>query len=80
MALLLDIRNYVQERGSTSLLDISNRFHTPPDALRGMLEHWIRKEVIRRVDFSADCGGCSAEGNCGDCGTQAAFETYEWAE
>ena len=80
MALLVDIRSYVQERGSTSLSDISHRFHTPPDALRGMLDHWIRKGMIRRLDFSAECGGCSPESGCGDWGAQAAFETYEWAD
>ncbi len=79
MALLIDIRSYVQERGSASLLDLSNRFQASPDALRGMLEHWVRKGVIRRMDFSANCGGCSTDSGCGDCGTQAAFETYEWA-
>lgn len=78
MALLLQVKSYVQDRGSTSLMDIANKFETSPDALRGMLEHWVRKGVIVRQDFADGCGGCKPSPSCGACGTSATFEFYSW--
>lgn len=78
MALLLNVRAYVQERRSVSLTDIANKFETSPEALRGMLEHWIRKGVIRRQDFGDNCGGCKPSGGCGTCSASAVFEFYDW--
>ncbi|MHA6268256.1 FeoC-like transcriptional regulator [Aliiroseovarius sp. CAU 1755] len=79
MAVLLDIRNYVKTHGHASLLDLSHRFHLQPEAIRGMLDHWQRKGVIRRVEVADNCGGCAIKVGCGSCSSNAAFETYEWA-
>ncbi|WP_424943810.1 FeoC-like transcriptional regulator [Aliiroseovarius crassostreae] len=77
MAMLLDIRQYIEDHETVSLLDLSHRFHISPDALRGMLAHWQRKGVIRRKGATMDCGGCTPSPSCGGCNNLAAFETYE---
>jgi len=77
MSLLLELRSYVEDRRSTSLLDISNRFNISPGALRGMLDHWIAKGDMTRQDFTI-CGACSSASGCSTCDNSAAFETYEW--
>ena len=76
--MLLEIRKYLQEHGAASILDLSNRFRISPDALRGMLDHWVRKGTVSRRDFAGDCGGCTSQGHCCGCGTLASFEVYEW--
>lgn len=78
MSVLIALRDYVRERRSTSLLDISNRLEIAPEALRGMLQHWINKGVIQRHDFGASCGGCNPSAACGTCSSSASFEIYDW--
>lgn len=73
--MLMEIRAYLEQAGSASILDLSNRFRIAPDALRGMLDHWIRKDAIVRQDFSPSCSGCGV-GHCGGCGIAASFEIY----
>ena len=76
--MLLELKSYLEERGSASILDLSNKFRTPPEALRGMLGHWIKKGVITGHDFATDCGSCKPAGGCGTCGVSASFEIYNW--
>jgi hypothetical protein len=40
--LLLDLKAYLAHRRA-SLGDLSHRFEVAPEALRGMLEQWVRK-------------------------------------
>ena len=32
--------------------------------LEGMLEYWVRKGRLKRVDSQAGCGTCAANGDC----------------
>lgn len=78
MAMLLDLRTYLEQHRSASLADLSNHFRVAPDALRGMLQHWIRKGLVERRDTELPCAdGCA--GACGSCGAAAAFEIYRWS-
>jgi len=70
--MLMDLKSYLEVRNSASLTEISRHFATDPDALRPMLDHWIRKGRVRRSARS-NCGGCCA---C----APADVEFYEWAE
>ncbi|MDV7144465.1 FeoC-like transcriptional regulator [Tropicimonas sp. TH_r6] len=74
--MLMEIRAYLERNGTATILDLSNHFRIAPDALRGMLDHWIRKGVIIRRDFAPSCTDCGA-GHCGGCGVAASFEIYE---
>ncbi len=76
--MLMELKTYLERQGSASIFDLSNRFRVSPDALRGMLEHWIRKGKVVRKDFSGDCGGCGHSGGCGGCASAVSFEIYDW--
>jgi len=59
--MLVDVRNYLTDRGRASLRDLAWHFQVEPDAMRGMLEHWIRKGKVTREPTCRPCGsGCCA--------------------
>lgn len=70
--ILSDIRHYLEQRGQATLADIALHFDADPDAIRGMLEVWIRKGRIRRRMATASCGS-----SCSQC-DPAATEIYSW--
>lgn len=70
--ILSDLKAYLKERGRAPIEDLANRFHTDPAAIRGMLETWIAKGRVRRIDPEAgDCTGCN---KC----DSFKLEIYEW--
>lgn len=70
--ILADVRDYLTRRGRAPLTDLCARFDIDDTALRAMLEHWIRKGRVRRLDAApGKCGGC-----CGCASKQP--EVYEW--
>jgi len=73
--ILAELRDYLRERGQTSLQDMALHFDSEPDALRGMLEHWIRKGKVSRRGASATCG--SSGGSCTQC-NPTTVEIYVW--
>ncbi len=70
--ILSDIKGYLIERGHASLTDLTLHFDTHPDALRGMLEQWIRRGKVRKQPTNTSCGSC-----CTKC-DPAVTEIYEW--
>ena len=69
--ILSDIRSYMREHRCVSITDLSHRFESQPDAVRGMLANWVSKGRVRRVEFSQHCGGCTR------CDISKS-EIYEW--
>ena len=69
--ILADIKTYLRQRGQASLADLALHFDSEPEALRGMLEVWIRKGRVRKRQSGGGCGGCT------ECGAGAG-ETYQW--
>jgi hypothetical protein len=69
--ILSDIRNYLRERGQASLSDVALHFDSEPDAVRGMLDIWVRKGRLLKLDGGGNCGGCN---QC----DPAANEVYQW--
>jgi putative ferrous iron transport protein C len=72
--ILSDIRHYLQQRGQATLADIALHFDADPDAVRGILDVWIRKGKVYKRMATASCGG-----SCTQC-NPAATEIYVWAE
>lgn len=70
--MLLAIRNLLQDRGQASLTDLSLHFRTSPEAMRGMVEHWVAKGQVCRLS----CAGSACSRGCGSC--SAAPELYCW--
>jgi putative ferrous iron transport protein C len=70
--ILSDIRKYIEQRGQVTLADMANHFESDPEALRGMLNVWIRKGKITRHLCTSVCGS-----SCKGCNS-AATEIYTW--
>lgn len=70
--MLTDLKGYLAERRGASLTEIAGKFSTDPDALRPMLDLWIRKGKLRRTAGSG-CKGCHS---C----AAADVEIYEWVD
>jgi predicted Zn-dependent protease len=69
------VKRYLVARKVAPLHDIALHFGMAPDAVRGLLVHWIRKGRVRlHQDESCRSGGC-----CGDCAA-VAKEVYEWLQ
>ena len=68
--MLTDLKSFLADRHAASLTEMAHRFAMEPDALRPMLDHWIRKGRVRRSGGSRcqGCVGCAA----------ADVEIYEW--
>ena len=70
--ILSELKVYLRERGRAPIGDLANRFDADPEAIRGMLDVWIRKGRVKRLNAEAgDCGGCS---KC----DAFDLEIYEW--
>lgn len=70
--ILSELKAYMKERHRVPMEDLANRFRTDPAAIRGMLDHMIRKGRVRRVEAGGgDCSGCN---KCDD----FKLEIYEW--
>jgi len=72
--ILSQVRDYLKQRGQCTLSDIALHFDTDADAVRGMLEIWIRKGKVERSSATASCGT-----SCQAC-DPAATEVYSWRE
>lgn len=61
--MLVGVRDYISERGSCSLAEISDYFTMSPEAMRGVLSHWIRKGKITRefLGCNKGCVSCAPE-------------------
>ncbi|HDN26665.1 MAG TPA: hypothetical protein ENG03_06145, partial [Thioploca sp.] len=46
--ILTELKSYLVENKRAVLKDLAHHFETTPDAVKGMLEHWIRKGKVRR--------------------------------
>lgn len=81
--MLLDLKRELESRGPMTLLELSDCVGAAPEAVRGMLGHWIRKGRVRRREMTAGCGGgCTscASSTASGCGAAGAFEIYEIAD
>ncbi len=68
--MLIELREFIREQGVCSLWDLSVKFKTSPDAMRGMLSHWQKKGKVEleRSGCSKGCSSCSPE----------QLEIYRW--
>ncbi len=72
--ILSELRNYLKEHKRVTLNDLVLHFDIEADALRGMLEKWIKKGKLQRIPVNSGCGS-----SCHKC-DPALTELYEWLE
>lgn len=70
--ILRELDDYLQLHRRATLGDIALHFDVPAEAARGMLDLWIRKGRIRRLDAAATCN-TSCPVSCDD----SAMTIYE---
>jgi len=69
--MLTQIRTFLQSRRVAPLSEIALHLGVEPDVARSMLERWMRKGQVVRIDTGQSCGGCEG------CGV-GALEIYRW--
>lgn len=69
--ILIELQEHLRGERRASLAQLSERFGSQPDALRGMLERLVAKGRVRRLERPLRCSGCRI---CPD----EALEFYEW--
>ena len=72
--ILAEVRDYLATRSRVPLADLTAKFDVDAQAMRAMLDHWIRKHRVRRIE--SDPGRCGACCGCAD----KLSEVYEWVE
>jgi predicted ArsR family transcriptional regulator len=72
--ILTEIKHYLMQRNIATLRDIALHVDANPDAVRGMLDHWVRKGQVSRQLATASCGS-----SCTKCDTDAT-EIYRWQD
>lgn len=72
--ILSEVRDYLKQRGQCTLSDIALHFDTDADAVRGMLDLWIKKGKVEKRSATASCGT-----SCQSC-DPAATEVYLWIQ
>jgi hypothetical protein len=70
--MLSAIKRYLMQRRQATLADIAMHLDSPQEAVRGMLERWIRKGKVRRLQATSSCGS-----SCRKC-DPALTEFYQW--
>ena len=72
--ILSEIKQYLMEHKRATLGDLAIHFDTEPDAMRGMLEQWIRKGRVLQLDQQSGCNK-----SCAKCCDDSVMEIYEWS-
>ncbi len=72
--ILAEVKNYLMTRGRAPLFDIALHLESDPEAVRGMLDRWVRKGKVRRLSLKSSCGR-----SCNEC-TPESTEIYEWLD
>ena len=72
--ILSDIKRYLMHRKQATLADIALHCDASTDAVRGMLEQWMRKGKVARSLAGGSCGA-----SCNRC-DPAAVEIYRWID
>lgn len=73
--ILRRLRRYLELHRRATLGDLALHFGTTPDAMRGMLDTWLRKGRVRELDWQASCN-TSCPTACDD----TAMTVYEWID
>lgn len=73
--ILRRIRRYLQVHRQATLGDLALHFDIAPDAMRGMLDTWLRKGRVRELAYEATCN-TSCPTACDD----TAMTIFEWVD
>ena len=69
---LIQVRDYLAERGGAPLPDIAMHFQVDAATIRPLVDVWVRKGKARKL--TGEAAGCKG---CCKC-DPATLESYEW--
>lgn len=72
------IKAYLQARGSAPLLDLMRHFDSEAGAVEGVLDFWMRRGRVRRVEPVTACAGGCGGGCCATGTPKPSSAVYEW--
>ena len=70
--ILSELKAYLQQRGQVTLADVVNHFDVDANVARDMLQIWVKKGKVQKLQAAASCGS-----SCTQC-DMAATEIYVW--
>jgi len=70
--MLLDIKEHLRTNGSTAVRDLALKFNITQEKAKSMLEHWVKKGLIRK-----QAPGSLCQSGCRSC-EPSTIEIYEW--
>lgn len=69
--MLSELKDYLASRGWVCVRDVAAKFSVSPETARAMLEHWVRKGKVSRLE--RQCHSCTLP--CGK-----SLVVYQWIE
>lgn len=76
MMTLSELKTFMTERKRASLTEIAVHFDTPASAVRPMLDQWIAKGRVRKLDITGGCGKAGSGCAC----KEPPAEIFEWTQ
>lgn len=70
--ILTEVRDYLKQQGQAPLRDLALTFGMEQEAMRAVLDHWMRKGRVEKLPQGTACGG-----GCSSCAPQT-VEIYRW--
>lgn len=77
MAIPSDVKAYLKQHRRSSLSEMAIHFGVSDDTMRTLLDPWLIKNKVQRVEAGAACRGSCAKASC--CGA-VVTPVYEWCE
>ncbi|WP_196137922.1 FeoC-like transcriptional regulator [Aliikangiella sp. G2MR2-5] len=72
--MLMEIKKLLEERDQMTLTDLARHFYVSENVMQSMVDQWIRKGRIEKVELSGLCG--SSCGSCDEAGEVKIL--YRW--
>jgi putative ferrous iron transport protein C len=77
MASPSEVKAYLKQRRRSSLSEMAVHFGIAEDTVRALLEPWLLKNKVHRIEAGAACSGSCSKSSC--CGA-VMTPVYEWCE
>jgi hypothetical protein len=71
--MLIELKEYLVTHHRVCIADIAAHFAIPSETARALLEHWIRKGKVLRLDIAGQCQTCGSP--CSE-----RLEIYQWID
>ncbi|NBB71949.1 MAG: hypothetical protein GVY33_16755 [Alphaproteobacteria bacterium] len=77
--MLLELRDRLRHYGPQSVADLQAGLGLSEPVVRDMLQRWIAKGRVARLDGGTTCTRCARQGPCSEAAS-GCFEIYGWLD